>query len=453
MHTVLAGKASWTRVWHRSEHALRRGRLDLRAMRWFILLWVLTVSLWGGSYLLLRSTVHLPFGESIAVRVEQVNNNAPFLHAPAPESGTAPADDSGASFPLGLICVLILSAHIGLHWLCLSGKLVRRWLWPVYLVQGLCVLGIGFIWFDTINTLSFYLVLLIEALRLLKQMRQLALIASAYFLLFLGSICTHLAQVVLSIGSALFLVIFLIGWIMLSIQQVLAHSQLEEAHLQLAEYALRIEELTLASERQRLARELHDTLAQGLVGLTFQLERIDQHLEKQRNERARELVQQTMTHARATLAESRHAIDDLRVNTLTPRELTQVIQREITRFRETTSITCQADIAALAHTPEPLCEQVLRAITEGLINVARHSQAHFVRIDTRLQKAFLTIEVCDDGIGMENLDLATRHGHYGLLGLRERTLLCGGQLTIESAAGRGTMLRLKFPLAPGGGLA
>jgi signal transduction histidine kinase/DNA-binding CsgD family transcriptional regulator len=276
-----------------------------------------------------------------------------------------------------------------------------------------------------------------------------------YLVLFILTIVWQLTQMTIwmTLESVLLLVIFIIGWIILSIQQVHARSQLEAAHLQLVAYAMRIEELTLVNERQRLARELHDTLAQDLVGLTLQLERVDLHLEKKRFERARELVQQAMARARTTLAEARSAIDDLRANTLNPHDLLLAIQREINRFTEATSISCMADIAAFSALPENLCQYVLRAITEGLTNVARHSQAHQVWVCAQFQEAILTIEVRDDGIGFDSTAVATQEGHYGLLGLRERARLCGGHLDIESAVGKGTVLRLHLPVTTRGSYA
>lgn len=197
---------------------------------------------------------------------------------------------------------------------------------------------------------------------------------------------------------------------------------------------------------------MHDTLAQDLVGLTLQLERVDLHLDKKRFERARELVQQAMSQARATLAEARSAIDDLRANTLDPNDLLLALQREINRFRATTSIACVTDISALSAMPESLCEHVLRAITEGLTNVARHSQAHQVWVCAQLSEAMLTIEVRDDGIGFDSTAVVTQKGHYGLLGLRERARLGGGHLDIESSVGKGTVLRLHLPVNNRGGL-
>ena len=87
---------------------------------------------------------------------------------------------------------------------------------------------------------------------------------------------------------------------------------LESANAKLAASAAKIESLTLQNERQRMARELHDTLAQGVAGLVLQLEAVKAHLGANRTERAAAIVDQSLSRARSTLAESRAAIDDLR---------------------------------------------------------------------------------------------------------------------------------------------
>src|SRR5262245_35830409 len=111
------------------------------------------------------------------------------------------------------------------------------------------------------------------------------------------------------------------------------------------------------------------------------------------------------------MKEARSAIDDLRANTLAPNELLLAVHREIHRVREATSISCVADISLLSATPEPLCDHVLRAITEGLTNVARHSQAHQVWVCAQFHEAILTIEVRDDGIGFESAAVVSQKGH------------------------------------------
>jgi NarL family two-component system sensor histidine kinase YdfH len=117
---------------------------------------------------------------------------------------------------------------------------------------------------------------------------------------------------------------------------------LEAANRQLTEYTARVEDLTIANERQRMARELHDTLSQGLAGLILQLEAADAHLEGKRPERARAILQQAMEKARGSLAEARQAIDDLRQPAA--RDLVEAAREESERFTNATGIPCELQI-------------------------------------------------------------------------------------------------------------
>lgn len=230
--------------------------------------------------------------------------------------------------------------------------------------------------------------------------------------------------------------------------QALLH-ELEEAHDTLARYAARVEELTLTNERQRLARELHDTLAQGLAGLTMQLDAADALLSEENPREAQEIVQQAMVRSRATLFDARKAIDDLRSTDSDVRDCSKAVQEELDLFTTTTGIPCQADLTALVNVAPSFYEHVLRVVTEGLLNVARHAQAQHVWVQAIPHDDALTIEVRDDGIGYDMSGEATPPGHYGLLGLRERARLIGGRLEIESARGAGTTIRFTLPSSRG----
>lgn len=230
-------------------------------------------------------------------------------------------------------------------------------------------------------------------------------------------------------------------------KQMLALLQkLDVAHAQLSTYALRVEELTTVTERQRIARELHDTLVQGVAGLIMQMNVVQTHLQHQRAERAQEILDQVIEAACDTLADARCAIGELRTACIRPSDLVEVVQEEISRFSATTEIPCIADIALLSRTPAPFCEHVLRAITEGLNNIARHAQAHTVWIQVTQHDEVLTIEVRDDGIGFDPAITDVQIGHYGLLGMRERAKLIGGHVEMKTVSGVGTTLRFHLPI-------
>jgi NarL family two-component system sensor histidine kinase YdfH len=102
------------------------------------------------------------------------------------------------------------------------------------------------------------------------------------------------------------------------------------------------------------------------------------------------------------------------------------------------------------NTPVAHCTHVLRVVTEGLTNIARHARAHQVWIRVIPGEQRLEIEVADDGVGFDPKTVAPSSGHYGLIGLHERARLIGGQLTIISSPGKGTTLRVRVPGSEGG---
>src|SRR5439155_17797614 len=108
--------------------------------------------------------------------------------------------------------------------------------------------------------------------------------------------------------------------------------ELDAAHRQLAAYADQVERLTLAAERARMARELHDTLAQGLTGLVLQLEALEEHVERADTPKVTQVINQMKGRARSALADSRRAISDLRLVLDEPASLLDAIAEEARRF-------------------------------------------------------------------------------------------------------------------------
>ena len=213
----------------------------------------------------------------------------------------------------------------------------------------------------------------------------------------------------------------------------------------MADYASQVEELTLAAERQRMARELHDTLAQGVAGLILQLEAVDANLESGDSQRAQTIVQQAMVRARGTLADARRAIDDLRKGQEDGRDLGKTIRDKTDRFTSSTNIPCHLDLDLPPTLPAALCEPTVRTITEALANIAKHATATVVWVSLKVENQTLAVEVKDDGVGFDPT-APIAPGHYGLQGIQERAALAGGSVDIVSQPGGGTSIRLCLPL-------
>ncbi len=351
-----------------------------------------------------------------------------------------------------LLTVLML-VHIALHWFSIR---VMQWgRVAVYLVvQSVLAFSIVTLGESIGILLALYMGLIGETVGMLREKPR-WMYATMVALLGL-SLLNYILQVSRTEWYWWFLAMlpttfFVVVYVVLYSRQAEARLQaqrllreLEAANRQLTEYAARVEDLSIAAERQRMARELHDTLSQGLAGLILQLEAADAHLAANRPERARGILEQSMEKARGTLAEARRAIDDLRHATL--RDLEEAVRQEIDHFTASTGIPCTQEIELPAHIPEQVSETAIRVTTEGLTNIARHANARNgrVRIACIDQGNELEIEICDDGTGF-NPEMVEA-GHYGLLGMRERVRLAGGRLDIQSEPGHGTCIRIQFPL-------
>ncbi|WP_066942005.1 sensor histidine kinase [Microtetraspora fusca] len=199
--------------------------------------------------------------------------------------------------------------------------------------------------------------------------------------------------------------------------------------------------LGILEERARLAREIHDTLAQGLSGIVTQLEAAEQampdpHAVQKRVALAKEL-------ARENLQEARRSVDALRPGPLTDAGLDAALADVAGRWSRTSGVTATVSVEG---TPRPLSGEVgttlLRAAQEGLSNAAKHARAGRVAITLTYMDDEVALDVFDDGVGF---DPTVRSAGYGLAAMRERAGSVGGTLTVESSPGEGTALCLRIP--------
>ncbi len=347
----------------------------------------------------------------------------------------------------------LLALHLTLHWLMLKIPPRTFWITGYFIVQGVLFFAISLLCGSANMIFTLFPAMIGESIGSLGFNRRgiaaslffIGLLLASFFLLF-----TRQTALWLNIGT-LAIVVSVVMYTALYRRQTDARNraqalleELEVAHRQLEEYAAQVEELTTAAERQRMARELHDTLSQGLAGLILQLEAVEAHLEAGRLPRALPIVRQAKDKARAALAESRQAIADLRQ--AGQPDLAAAARQEADRFTAATGIPCTLDLAVPAELPEPVAEAAVRAVAEGLTNIARHSRATKTRlcISAPPDSGELRLEIGDDGVGFD--PEAIQAGHYGLLGMRERARLAGGGLEVLSRPGHGTCLVIRLPL-------
>jgi NarL family two-component system sensor histidine kinase YdfH len=354
--------------------------------------------------------------------------------------------------PATLIPIAVLTLlHILLHWQL--GRIVEqpsRLLWYL-LLQGMLALVISVFTKNIGMVFALFMALIGESVGLFRLTRR-GWLAGVYYLVLMAVSLVQLSDWnssgLLLLGTIPML-LFVVVYVSLYMRQIEARehaqalaSELETANRQLAEYAARVEDLTIANERQRMARELHDTLSQGLAGLILQLEAADAHLNNQHIDKARSIVANAMLQARTTLAEARRAIDDLRQ--APPQDLDAALRLETSRFTKATGIPCSYHSDPIPSLPENLKEIVLRFVAEALTNITKHSQAQQVSVQLELKAQKLLATIQDDGQGFDAASIPA--GHYGLLGIQERVRLANGKFEIDSRIGAGTTLRIELPL-------
>ncbi|TYB50562.1 sensor histidine kinase [Nonomuraea sp. PA05] len=217
-------------------------------------------------------------------------------------------------------------------------------------------------------------------------------------------------------------------------------SQLADAQEELAEAHRR---RGVAEERERMAREIHDTLAQGfasIVALTVAA-RTNVHDDPGRAVDQLRSIEQT---ARENLTEARALVGSAPRSGLAPDPISRTLHRTVRRFAEDTGLTMVAEL------PDLDCDQtgriaLLRCAQEALANVRKHAQATTVGVVLAQRPEAIELEITDDGRGF---DVSESIG-FGLDGMRRRLDELGGELTITSAAGAGTRILAAIPLRTG----
>jgi two-component system, NarL family, sensor kinase len=203
-------------------------------------------------------------------------------------------------------------------------------------------------------------------------------------------------------------------------------------------------ELGAVEERNRLARELHDTLAQGMTAVGLQMESVDALLESGASAgRARESLARALTLNRASLADVRRSVLDLRARSLDGRSLVQAVQA-LAHGRTAPPPVSVVVVGGNQPLPARLEVGLYRIISEALTNVERHAHAARARVRLTITPERVRCIISDDGAGFN--PEAVPEGHFGLVGMNERAKLLGGKLHVASAPGRGTRLLVSVPV-------
>jgi two-component system, NarL family, sensor kinase len=209
--------------------------------------------------------------------------------------------------------------------------------------------------------------------------------------------------------------------------------------------------LERAEDRARLAREIHDGLAQGLTAIGLDIEGALRHLDQQ-PDNAKERLQRALTTTREALEQARTSVLNLRAEPLAERTLTEAIAALARRFTSETGILAHADVQSSAAAPLHVESEVYLIAREALANVRLHAHATEVSIKLSVSEKIVALSVHDNGVGIDSETAANPpDGHHGIVGMRERARLLGGQLRVTSRSGRGTTVTARIPLRAGEG--
>lgn len=217
--------------------------------------------------------------------------------------------------------------------------------------------------------------------------------------------------------------------------------ELTEARDRLANYAAAQEQLAVTRERNRMALELHDTIAHTLSAVAVQQEAA--RMNWQTNpEVARERVEQALQSTRQGLDTLRASIQDLRLSPLEEFGLSRALQHLARKMSERRGLACGLDFPLKIEGLSTVAEHhVYRIFQEALTNIERHAQAKRIHFSARRDGNIWEFFLEDDGRGFD-VGHASKNGHFGLGGMKERAELIGAYLNVESASGAGTRLTL-----------
>lgn len=204
------------------------------------------------------------------------------------------------------------------------------------------------------------------------------------------------------------------------------------------------------AERNRIAREIHDTLAQGFAGISVQLELVARLLERA-PETAKKHLDEARKLVRDSLAEARRSVWDLRSQALEENDLPAALSETAKRLVAGTEIETEVRVSGTYRRLNRVIEDnLLRIGQEAMTNAIKHAQARRLRIDFKFEPERLRFSVRDDGRGFESGAQTARpdrsNGHFGLIGMRERAEQIGGRFSLQSKPGEGTEIIVEVPL-------
>jgi signal transduction histidine kinase len=204
-------------------------------------------------------------------------------------------------------------------------------------------------------------------------------------------------------------------------------------------------------ERKRIARELHDATGQSLTAIALGLRGVETHIEHcdSLQPALLETVREIKSYSTSALGELHQIIADLRPSILDDMGLAAALKWYVQSYQQRRSLPTELIVEGTSFRLPAEYETVLFRITqEALTNIAKHARATRVVVTLGFSPAEVSLQIKDNGRGFDPglvLQRTGRSSGWGLLGMRERASLIGGQVAIESSPGQGTRIRVTVP--------
>ncbi|MEZ0164980.1 sensor histidine kinase [Kineococcus sp. LSe6-4] len=239
-------------------------------------------------------------------------------------------------------------------------------------------------------------------------------------------------------------------WISFVVEQSADRAQLiAELEATRAELAAAHHDAGVAAERARMAADIHDTLAQGFTGIVLLAASAATLAREEPTRRALGLIEDA---ARSGLAEARTLVAAMSPVGLEDADtLAEALRRLADRVSRESGVRVDVVVTGQDPVTLPQAQQVvlLRAAQEALANVRKHAGARRAQVLLSSADGSASLEVRDDGVGVEAADLTGGHG-FGLAGMRRRVQEAGGAVEVAGQRGQGTRVRIAVPTTPGG---
>ena len=207
-----------------------------------------------------------------------------------------------------------------------------------------------------------------------------------------------------------------------------------------------VQRLAVVEERDRIGRDLHDSIIQSLYAVGLSLEDVPELMDETPEE-AKARVERAIDSLHGAIGEMRDFVFGLRPELLDQVGLSTGLAAVADELRLNTRLDLHLDVDDVGRGDLPAGDamEILQVAREALSNIARHANASAARLELRSSDDDVELRITDDGDGFEP-SVAPPPGHHGLANMRDRAAALGADLSVESAAGSGTTVRLRVPL-------